>query len=276
MADCLNECLEVKVRSYCGKLAKSWLQSSEMTYWLEREFTGRKVRGSNQTSASHFPLSRLWQPCSITALVLPSDGLTARHRSDTTRMGEMLPTHEDRIPVVEFQGSARSRVDQLPVSPHLHRFPHSLVWTPIPLLTWLFPIIGHMGITNTAGIIYDFAAPYTICEDNMAFGWPTMYCQLDLSHVENREMWDKAVFGANEVYKLRVHNLFCDNCYSHVARALNGMRYRGRSNWNMFSVTLLFFSHARYVNLKGCLASLVPFVLILGVALAVILFVMLR
>ncbi|GAA53171.1 transmembrane protein 222 [Clonorchis sinensis] len=90
-------------------------------------------------------------------------------------------------------------------------------------------------------------------EDNMAFGWPTMYCQLDLSHVENREMWDKAVFGANEVYKLRVHNLFCDNCYSHVARALNGMRYRGRSNWNMFSVTLLFFSHARYVNEKNLL-----------------------
>ncbi|OON19285.1 hypothetical protein X801_04852, partial [Opisthorchis viverrini] len=169
-------------------------------------------------------------------------------------MGEMSPTHEDRIPVVEFQGPTRSRVDQLPVSPHLHRFPHSLVWTPIPLLTWLFPIIGHMGITNTAGIIYDFAAPYTICEDNMAFGWPTMYCQLDLSHVESREMWDKAVFGANEVYKLRVHNLFCDNCHSHVARALNGMRYRGRSNWNMFSVTLLFFSRARYVN-KSVLPS---------------------
>ena len=26
-----------------------------------------------------------------------------------------------------------------------HRFPYSLVWTPIPLITYLFPFIGHMG-----------------------------------------------------------------------------------------------------------------------------------
>ncbi|KAG5452702.1 hypothetical protein CSKR_102129 [Clonorchis sinensis] len=39
--------------------------------WLEREFTDRKVRGSNPTSASRLPLSRLGRPGSIPALVLP-------------------------------------------------------------------------------------------------------------------------------------------------------------------------------------------------------------
>ncbi|KAG5441164.1 hypothetical protein CSKR_102740, partial [Clonorchis sinensis] len=43
-----------------------------MAQWLERKFTGRKVRGSNPTSASRFPLSRLGQPDSIPAFVLPS------------------------------------------------------------------------------------------------------------------------------------------------------------------------------------------------------------
>ena len=27
---------------------------------------------------------------------------------------------------------------------------------------WLVPFIGHMGIASSAGIIYDFAAPYTV------------------------------------------------------------------------------------------------------------------
>ncbi|KER33102.1 hypothetical protein T265_00995 [Opisthorchis viverrini] len=40
--------------------------------WLEREFIDRKVRDSNSTSASRLPLSRLRQPGSIPALVLPS------------------------------------------------------------------------------------------------------------------------------------------------------------------------------------------------------------
>lgn len=42
------------------------------------------------------------------------------------------------------------------------RYPHSIVWTPIPLITWLFPFIGHMGIARTDGIIRDFAGPYYV------------------------------------------------------------------------------------------------------------------
>ncbi|KAG5440999.1 hypothetical protein CSKR_114099 [Clonorchis sinensis] len=50
---------------------------------LEREFTDRRVRGSNPTSASRLPLSRLGQPGSIPALVQPSDGTAVRHRKAT-------------------------------------------------------------------------------------------------------------------------------------------------------------------------------------------------
>jgi hypothetical protein len=42
------------------------------------------------------------------------------------------------------------------------RYPHCLVWTPIPVLTWLFPFIGHMGIARTDGVIRDFAGPYYV------------------------------------------------------------------------------------------------------------------
>ncbi|KER21750.1 hypothetical protein T265_09989 [Opisthorchis viverrini] len=52
--------------------------------WLEREFTDRKVRGSNPTSVSRLPLSRLGQPGSIPALVPPSVGMVARHRKGAT------------------------------------------------------------------------------------------------------------------------------------------------------------------------------------------------
>ena len=31
------------------------------------------------------------------------------------------------------------------------RYPNSIVWTPIPLLSWIFPFIGHMGIAMTNG-----------------------------------------------------------------------------------------------------------------------------
>ncbi|KER34076.1 hypothetical protein T265_12497, partial [Opisthorchis viverrini] len=61
--------------------------------WLEREFSDRKVRGSNPTSATRLPLSRLGQPDSIPALVLPSGGMAARHRKGATAERLLLLLH---------------------------------------------------------------------------------------------------------------------------------------------------------------------------------------
>ncbi|KER20099.1 hypothetical protein T265_15392, partial [Opisthorchis viverrini] len=52
--------------------------------WLECEFTDQNICGSNPTSASRLPLSRLGQPGSIPALVQPSGDMTVWHRKGTT------------------------------------------------------------------------------------------------------------------------------------------------------------------------------------------------
>ncbi|KER21225.1 hypothetical protein T265_10387 [Opisthorchis viverrini] len=59
-----------RLNSYIGA---RWLK------WLERELTYRNLRVSNPTSASRLPLSRLGQPNSIPALVLPSGGMAVGH-----------------------------------------------------------------------------------------------------------------------------------------------------------------------------------------------------
>lgn len=55
------------------------------------------------------------------------------------------------------------------------RFPYSILWTPLPGITALFPFIGHMGITDSRGVCYDFAGPYSIGVDDLAFGKPVIY-----------------------------------------------------------------------------------------------------
>ncbi|XP_029421076.1 transmembrane protein 222 isoform X2 [Nannospalax galili] len=127
------------------------------------------------------------------------------------------------------------------------RFPYCVVWTPIPVLTWFFPIIGHMGICTSTGVIRDFAGPYFVSEDNMAFGKPAKFWKLDPAQ----------------------HNLCCDNCHSHVALALNLMRYNNSTNWNM--VTLCFFCllYGKYVSVGAFVKTWLPFVLLLGIILTV-------
>ncbi|KAF6034367.1 TMEM222 [Bugula neritina] len=141
--------------------------------------------------------------------------------------------------------------DTMHVDPKINtrasKFPYCIVWTPLPLITWILPFIGHMGIGTTQGIIRDFAGPYYVSEDDMAFGKPTKYWQLDVDSV-GYDVWDRAVYEASEIYKGRMHNLCCDNCHSHVAMALNNMRYKGSQSWNMVKLCFLMLWHGKYVN----------------------------
>lgn len=67
--------------------------------------------------------------------------------------------------------------------------------------SWLFPIIGHMGITTSTGIIRDFSGSFYVAEDDMAFGNPTKYWQLDINTVSGgSKAWDKAVNEASIEY----------------------------------------------------------------------------
>ncbi|XP_005529728.1 transmembrane protein 222 isoform X2 [Parus major] len=158
------------------------------------------------------------------------------------------------------------------------RFPHCVVWTPIPVLTWLFPIIGHMGICTSAGVIRDFAGPYFVSEDNMAFGKPVKYWKLDPSKVcaTGPNAWDTAVHDASEEYKHRMHNLCCDNCHSHVALALNLMRYDNSTSWNMVKLCFFTLLYGKYVSIGGFVKTWLPFVLLLGVIVTVVLTLHLR
>ncbi|KAG5441069.1 hypothetical protein CSKR_105646 [Clonorchis sinensis] len=63
-----------------------------MAQWLEREFTNRKVRGSNLTFASRL-LSTLEKPGIIPAPVLPSSGTIVGHRKGATveRLFSIVP-----------------------------------------------------------------------------------------------------------------------------------------------------------------------------------------
>jgi hypothetical protein len=41
-----------------------------------------------------------------------------------------------------------------PVEPEKNRFPLCLVWSPLPVITWFLPFIGHLGIANSNGFVF--------------------------------------------------------------------------------------------------------------------------
>jgi len=149
------------------------------------------------------------------------------------------------------------------IDPDNDKFPFCIVWTPLPCLSWICPIIGHVGIAYSSGVIRDFAGPYYVSEDNLAFGKTTRYLQLDPTNATGKT-WDDAVHDASEEYKKRMHNLCCDNCHSHVAMALNMMEYKGSSNWNMVKICFMLLFQGRFVDIPAFLKTWGPFLFIVA------------
>lgn len=63
------------------------------------------------------------------------------------------------------------------------RFPYCIVWTPLPITSWLIPFIGHIGICREDGVILDFAGPSCVSIDDFAFGAVARYIQINKDKV---------------------------------------------------------------------------------------------
>lgn len=97
------------------------------------------------------------------------------------------------------------------------------------------------------------------------------YWKLDVKKVYagSPNAWDMAVHDASEEYKHRMHNLCCDNCHSHVAMALNLMRYDDSSSWNMVKLCLLTLIYSKHVSFVGFLKTWLPFLMLTGVVVTI-------
>ena len=128
-----------------------------------------------------------------------------------------------------------------------------VVWTSIPLLSWLFPCLGHAGICDSKGIVYDFEGSGYIGKGKLLFGDPMQYWRLDV----DSELLDNSIKEVSKEFKNQKFNLFCSNCHFYVASILEKLNYPLPnfccSNWRNGATIKLAWSlvlHAK--SISGC------------------------
>ena len=62
-----------------------------------------------------------------------------------------------------------------------------------------------------------------------------------------------------------MHNIFCDNCHSHVACALNKFKYKGKDNYTMIDVWWMVNARSKYVSWGHLLITYAGFIVICGI-----------
>jgi hypothetical protein len=175
------------------------------------------------------------------------------------------------------------------IDPKKSRFPCCIVWTPLPIISWFIPFIGHIGICREDGVILDFAGPNFVCVDNFAFGAVSRYIQIDkdkecssfpiLSAFQGEDeyeqdqipsptlAWDDALRKSTQEFQHRSYNLLTCNCHSFVANNLNRLSFHS-GGWNVVNLATLIFLKGQWVSTIYMLRAYLPFftLLLLGLA----------
>ncbi|THF95275.1 hypothetical protein TEA_020070 [Camellia sinensis var. sinensis] len=122
------------------------------------------------------------------------------------------------------------------IDPKKAKFPCCLVWTPLPVVSWLAPFIGHVGICREDGAVLDFSGSNFVNVDEFAYGAVARYLQLDrekccfppnlvghtckhrYKHAEygTAITWDDALQSSMRHFEHKTYNLFTCNCHSFI------------------------------------------------------------
>ena len=89
-----------------------------------------------------------------------------------------------------------------PIDPRKARFPCCLVWAPLPVISWLVPFVGHLGICTEDGVILDFAGSFFVSVDAFTFGAASRYVRLNPDQVKLFRLARKLPFTLTTFSKL--------------------------------------------------------------------------
>ncbi|XP_059644804.1 protein REVERSION-TO-ETHYLENE SENSITIVITY1-like [Cornus florida] len=204
-------------------------------------------------------------------------------------MMELKQAHD----VEDTSSAPRIQHDPWPlneIDPKKSKFPCCLVWTPLPVVSWLAPFIGHVGICKEDGAVLDFSGSNFVNIDDFAFAPVAKYIQLDREqccfppnlaghackiryrHAEygTAITWDDALLSSMRLYDHKSYNLFTCNCHSFAANCLNRLCYGGSMGWNMINVAALVLFKGRWVDSLSILRSFMPFMVMLCLGIFVV------
>lgn len=178
-----------------------------------------------------------------------------------TEAGHSCPTKRPPIKVVEKSRTSHRRRN---VSVDLDLWPFCIVWVPLPVLTWFLPTIGHTGIANSKGVIYDFSDDYQVTVDNFSYGSPTKFYQFQPTRMPlGEQSWDQAITEISDYYSKTRHTFCFNNCHQYIASVLNKVNYDGRKDWTQTHVWRFITYESQYVNWIGFVRQWVPFITIM-------------
>ncbi|KAK8889302.1 hypothetical protein M9Y10_034048 [Tritrichomonas musculus] len=147
-----------------------------------------------------------------------------------------------------------------------------IVWTQIPMLTWIIPLFGHVGICDSHGCVHDFQGTYYVGKGNMLFGDPSQKWVIPIDPAT----LDNAINEVANQFKGVPYDILCSNCHFFVASVLDHANFRPLccfKNWSTGATIKIawgIFLKGRSISICRFLSTWIPFLIFYGIIILII------
>ncbi|KAL0205677.1 hypothetical protein P9112_000984 [Eukaryota sp. TZLM1-RC] len=133
----------------------------------------------------------------------------------------------------------------------------TLTWTPIPFVSWIIPVIGHVGISYEDEFDTNYQLDWigVINSGLSIFGSPVRFVSTPIPLCQET-LNDVCGEFSNNFY-----NLFTRNCHHFVQRIIE--RATGQS-WSVFYIAYYSWRYSTYYSSKAWLRTYLPFIIVVG------------
>ena len=139
-----------------------------------------------------------------------------------------------------------------------------VIWIPIPGLTWILPLFGHIGVTDSKGVTYDFQGSGIIGKGHTLFGTTKEYWKIDV----DPQIWDEAVSEVSQRFGSIDYNFLFSNCHYFAAAVLDRVNVNKSIlggkwvNGATLKIAVGVSMHGRYISVRDMILSWLPFIFI--------------
>lgn len=154
-------------------------------------------------------------------------------------------------------------------------FHSCVVWTTIPMLSWICPFLGHVGICDSNGNIYDFQGDRTVGRNKFLFAEPKRIMKIE--GIDNENL-DQTIINTVHEFSQRNYSFICSNCHLFVCEALDRANVKAPCGlwreWNKCATmklagTLIF--KGKTISISAYAGIWIPFIIFYGIIIFVIL-----
>ena len=149
-----------------------------------------------------------------------------------------------------------------------------VVWTTIPILSWICPFLGHAGICDSKGFLYDFQGDNFVGKNQFLFSDPKRIMNIECV---DKEILDQAISETVCEFSHKNYSLICSNCHLFVCEVLDRANVKAPCRlwreWNKCATlklagTLVF--KGRTISISSFAGIWVPFLLFYGIIILII------